>query len=405
MEGFTELVLRPAAAPVGYEYDDTDMDSEWVRTPSEDTFTGDDEIEIDPYGDLLLHVGRDPESGEGTAYRVCSNALRRASPFWRRTIAETAAEMGAADEEDWDWTPSLYACQRGKSDGLVVLLNIIHSRFGMVPKRPTLPEVYSVLCLASMYEMEDVLHPWLGQWYEVIEEAESSRDGRDMARLVCIAWGLGDERLFVDTVVKIALTCILNDEGHIVTEDGVCLDEYLYDSLGSPAISGEKRSIPMFVMRPFNTDNVPEKIRSLRNQMAEDLPSHINRLIARLIDGKWMCQGISNIPITKNKKCDYVVLGSLFAGMIYVRGSQATELRIRTEESVADMLVSIKRVLSCVSCYEKHPDCNPADRLAEAMRRTIEETDTSLTTAAKESMRERRRRIGIDAFTSREDDG
>ncbi|KAF6804855.1 nuclear pore protein-like protein [Colletotrichum sojae] len=385
MEGFTELVLRPAAAPVEYEYDDTNMDSEWVRTPSEDTFAGDDEIDIDPYGDLLLHVGRDPESGERTAYRVCSNALRRASPFWRRTLAETAAEMGAADEEDWDWTPSLFACPSEKSDGLVVLLNITHSRFGLVPKRPTLAEVYSVLCLASIYEMEDVLHPWLGQWYEVIEEAESSRDGRDMARLVCIAWGLGDERLFVDTVVKIALTCILDDEGHVVTKDGVSLDEYLYDSLGSPAIS--------------------EKIRSLRNQMAKDLPSHINRLIARLIDGKWMCEGISNIPITKNKKCDYVVLGSLFAGMIYVRGSQATELRIRRDESVADMLVSIKRVLSYVSCYEKHPDCNPADRLAEAMRRTIEDTDTSLTATAKESMRERQRRIGIDTFTSREDDG
>lgn len=149
----------------------------------------------------------------------------------------------------------------------------------------------------------------------------------------------------------------------------------------------------------------PEKIRSLRNQMAEDLPSHINRLIARLIDGKWMCQGISNIPITKNKKCDYVVLGSLFAGMIYVRGSQATELRIRSDESVADLLVSIKRVLSYVSCYEKHPDCNPADRLIEAMRRTIEDTDTSLSAAAKESMRERRRRTALDSFTSRADQG
>lgn len=251
MEGFTQLALRPAAPMAEFEYDDTDMESEWVRTPSEDTFAGDDEIQIDPYGDLLLQVGSDPESGESTSYRVCSNALRRASPFWRRTLAETAAETGPVDEEDWDFTPSLFACPRQKSDGLVMLLNIIHSRFGLVPKRPTIAEVYGVLCLASMYEMEGVLHPWLGQWYEVIEEAESSRDGQDMARLVCIAWGLGDERLFVDTVVRIALTCTLNDEGHIITKDGVCLDEYLYDSLGSPAISGERGPTSEITTRMF----------------------------------------------------------------------------------------------------------------------------------------------------------
>ncbi|TEA17712.1 hypothetical protein C8034_v010064 [Colletotrichum sidae] len=371
MGELTELVLRPAAS--ASDESDMESESEWIRTPSEDKFAGDDEVQIDPYGDLLLRVGCDPESGESMAFRVCSNTLRRASPFWRKALLETAGETKGTGD-DWDWTPSLFACPHEKADGLVILLNIIHSEFHLVPRRPSLSEIYNVLCLVSMYEMENVLQPWISHWYDVINSPEASQVGDSLAKLACIAWGLGDEGLFVNTIVAITLTCVIND-GHVTTADGVCLDKYMYDCLGSPLIL--------------------ENIRSLRSQLATELPSHINRLITRLIDGKWMCAGISDIPITKNKKCDYVVLGSLFAGMIYVRGTQATELHIRPGESIADLLKSIKRVLSYVSCYEKHTECNPADRVAEAMKETIEDLDTSLCASMVQRMRLQRQKTGL----------
>ncbi|KAF9876612.1 nuclear pore protein-like protein [Colletotrichum karsti] len=350
MVSLTNLVLRPAAIATEH---DTDMDSEWMKTPSEDAFDDGNEVQVDPYGDLILRVGSNPRfwDTESPSFRVCSNTLKRASTFWRRTLAETAAETNLADD-DWYWTPSLFACPYEKSDGLAILLNIIHSKFHLVPKKPSLSEIYSSLCLVSMYEMEQVLHPWIGHWYEVIESVEAARDGHSLAMLTCIAWGLGDERLYVRTVTDLAMTCVVDEKGHITTADGICLDEYLYDALGSPIIAG-----------------------------------------------------ISDIPITKNKKCDYVVLGSLFAGMIYVRGSKATELEIRSDESITDLLKSVKRVLSYVSCYEKHTSCNPAERISEAMRETVDDLDTSLSMGIIQRMREQRRKAGLEATTTGETEG
>lgn len=130
--------------------------------------------------------------------------------------------------------------------------------------------------------------------------------------------------------------------------------------------------------------------------MALDLPSHLNSLVSRLIDGKWLCVGISDIPITRDKKCDYVVLGSVFAGLVYVRGARTTEVAIGPGESVMDLLKSLKRVLSYVMCYEKHPECNPAERIADAMRKTIDEMDLPLSTGCIQRMREQRQRFGLE---------
>ncbi|KAI3534804.1 hypothetical protein CABS03_07868 [Colletotrichum abscissum] len=368
---FKNLALRSATAVDAY---DSDMDSEWVQTPPEDAFTDEDEIQIDSTGDLLLHVGSDSSTGTTKSFRVCSNTLRRASPFWRRTLIETTSKAQPGDEEWCGWTPSLYACQHDKSDGLMILLNIIHAKFSLVPKDPSLTEIYHTLCLASLYETEHVFQPWIAQWYGMMKTSESTRDGRDLAMLSCIAWALGDEGLFARTIIKISLTCIIDDQGHMTTPDGIRLEDYFYDSLGSPTI--------------------PETIRTLRSQLAAELPSHLNGVIGRLIDGKWLCAGISGIPVTRNKKCDYVVLGSVLAGLIYVRGSRATEVTIRADESIMDLLKSLKRALSYATCYEKHPECNPAERISEAMKKTINEMEIPLSSDCVQRMKEQRQKTG-----------
>ncbi|GJC88918.1 hypothetical protein ColLi_11756 [Colletotrichum liriopes] len=235
---FKNLTIRTSADVVD-DYD-SDMDSEWIQTPSDDTPADADEIQIDPNGDLLLHTGPDPSSGDTKLFRVCSNTIRRSSPFWKRSLYETASEIRAHDEEWWACTPSLYACQYDKSSGLIILLNIIHSNFNQIPSEPTLTEIYNILCLASSFEMELVLQPWIAQWHGILKSAETSRNGHDLGMLACMAWTLGDERLFTRTTIKITLTCVADKEGHMITADGVRLDDYIYDSLGSPTISGKQ---------------------------------------------------------------------------------------------------------------------------------------------------------------------
>ncbi|KAK1982104.1 hypothetical protein LZ30DRAFT_718259 [Colletotrichum cereale] len=372
---FKDLALRPVADVV-VEYD-SDMEAEWIRTPSDDTLADEDEVQIDPSGDLLLRTGTDPLSGDTLSFRVCSNTLRRSSPFWKRSLYEMSSEIRTHDAEWWACTPSLYACQYVKSSGLIILLNIIHSKFHQVPRNPTIAEVYNTLCLASSYEMEQVLQPWIAQWYGSLKSAETSRNGHDLGMLACMAWTLGDERLFERTLVKISLTCIADGEGRMMTADGVRLDNYIHDSLGSPLIS--------------------ETIRAVRGQLALDLPSHLNSLVGRLIDGKWLCVGISDIPVTRDKKCDYVVLGSVFAGLIYVRGTRATEVEIRSDESIMDLLKSLKRVLSYMTCYEKHLECNHAERLVAAMMKTVDEVEIPLNLDCALRMREQRQKLGLES--------
>ncbi|EFQ36409.1 hypothetical protein CGRA01v4_10458 [Colletotrichum graminicola] len=368
------LALRPAADVVA-EYD-SDTETEWVQTPSDDTLPDEDEIKIDPNGDLLLRTGADPSSGDTLSFRVCSNTLRRSSSFWKRSLYEMSSETITHDGEWWACTPSLYACQYDKSSGLIILLNIIHSKFHQVPRDATVTEIYNTLCLASLYEMEEVLQPWIAQWYGALKNAETSRSGRDLGMLACIAWTLGDERLFQKMIAKITLTCVADEEGHLMTADGVRLDDYTHDFLGSPLIS--------------------ETIRTKRSQLALDLPSHLNHLVDRLIEGKWLCVGISDIPVTRDKKCDYIVLGSVFAGLIYVRGSRATEVEIRSDESIMDLLKSLKRVLSYMTCYEKHLDCNPAERIVAAMMETVDGVDVPLNTDCTLRMREQRQKLGLE---------
>ncbi|GKT89537.1 nuclear pore protein [Colletotrichum tofieldiae] len=234
---FKNLAIRTSADVVD-DYD-SDIDSEWIQTPSDDTLADADEIQIDPNGDLLLHTGPDSSSGDTKLFRVCSNTIRRSSPFWKRSLYETSSEIRAHDGEWWACTPSLYACQYEKSSGLIILLNIIHSNFNQIPSEPTLTEIYNILCLASSFEMELVLQPWIAQWHGILKSAETSRSGHDLGMLACMAWTLGDERLFTRTTMKITLTCVADKEGHMITADGVRLDDYIYDSLGSPTISGK----------------------------------------------------------------------------------------------------------------------------------------------------------------------
>ncbi|KAK2031976.1 hypothetical protein LX32DRAFT_556256 [Colletotrichum zoysiae] len=371
------LALRPVSDVV-VEYD-SDTESEWVQIPSDDTVTDEDEIKIDPHGDLILRTGADPSSGDTVSFRVCSNTLRRSSPFWKRSLYEMAPEIRTHNGEWWACTPSLYACQYDKSSGLTILLNLIHSEFHRVPRNPTITEIYNTLCLASLYEMEQVLQPWIAQWYGSLKSAETSRNGRDLGMLACIAWTLGDERLFERTIAKITLTCVADEEGHMMTADGVRLDDYTHDSLGSPLIS--------------------ETIRTKRSQLASDLPSHLNNLVGRLIDGKWLCVGISDIPVTRDKKCDYVVLGSVFAGLIYVRGTRATEVEIRSDESIMDLLKSLKRVLSYMTCYEKHLNCNPAGRIVAAMMETVDGVDIALNPDCTLRMSEQRQKLGLESIS------
>jgi hypothetical protein len=132
-----------------------------------------------------------------------------------------------------EWVVSL---PDDESATLLVILNIIHLRFDLVPKTPRLPEVYQILGLANKYNMTAVVRPWVGDWMKVAENAQKCDDGDSLAILTYVAWELGNEELFTKMVDKLLVGCSVDGLGRLTTSDGVCLEDY--DHLGPQDLLG-----------------------------------------------------------------------------------------------------------------------------------------------------------------------
>jgi hypothetical protein len=123
-------------------------------------------------------------------------------------------------------------------DALLTLLYIIHSRFGMVPDRPHLEELYRILCVANKYDMTETVRPWAGSWLKLAKETQTDNNP---AMLIFVAWELGDQELFVKMVKQLLGECSINEKGHLTMPKGLCLEDYDHvgplDLLGTPNYS------------------------------------------------------------------------------------------------------------------------------------------------------------------------
>jgi hypothetical protein len=118
---------------------------------------------MDEDGDLLLQVGS--ELGKTYGFKVCSAALRRASPVLKKMLFSKFKEAKPADGSEWNVDlpaddPSPFA----------IILQIIHGRFELVPRYIPLAQIHDVLVLADKYEMTLVVKPWAHTWLEIVRK-------------------------------------------------------------------------------------------------------------------------------------------------------------------------------------------------------------------------------------------
>ena len=121
-------------------------------------------ILLDPDGDLLLHVGTNlvffvtPR-----VFKVCSAALRRASPVWKAMLVGPFTEAKPAQGE---WVVEL---PEDNPDMLHVLLGLLHGVFGDIPLTVSLAVLHGVLIVAEKYAMVHLLRPVVNAWASVVK--------------------------------------------------------------------------------------------------------------------------------------------------------------------------------------------------------------------------------------------
>ncbi|KAF9876614.1 nuclear pore protein-like protein [Colletotrichum karsti] len=189
----------------------------------------DEEVQVDPDGDLILRAGS--QTGEAErSFRVCASALRRSSQVWKKMLFGPFKESKPAFGV---WEVSL---PEDNPVALGILLHIVHANFPLVPHKPNLKELYEVFRLANKYDMIMALKPWAAAWLEVAESFSETTDGKEMATLAYIAWELGQIELQRKMMKELVLNCSVDKEGRMTTADGVLLDDF--DPIGPPGLLG-----------------------------------------------------------------------------------------------------------------------------------------------------------------------
>lgn len=315
---------------------------------------------IDSGGDLVLRVGAEADEREQD-YVVCSNTLRRSSPVWKSMLYGGFKEAKPAEGS---WVVSLPDDQ---ADPMLVILNIIHTRFILVPRQPPLSEIYHILTLAHKYDMTEIVQPWADCWMEVADNAQEKEDGCSLAMLTYVAWEMGNEDLFTTMINKLLLGSSVDDQGRLTTPDGICLENY--DYLGPPDL--------LEMISEFRKTDLIQPILDV-----------VHALIKDLLGFQVCCK-------KESQKCDYSILGSVWYGMTKFRGSVMPESADEILESVTDLASSVSQVSSYMSCLDNHPKCNPREKIDKIIRKTVRQRKVILGPSHIEYMRKQRHKTGI----------
>ncbi|KAI8236744.1 hypothetical protein K4K55_003738 [Colletotrichum sp. SAR 10_96] len=163
-------------------------------------------VAIDKSGDLNLCVGAD-HTDEPTTFVVCSKTLARSSPVLKAMLYGRFAESNRPKESHDDWVVDL---PDDEPEAFAVFLNIIHSNFHEIPRKPNVCSVYNLLVVLYKYDCIALVQPWASSWLRLI------KDTSNVALLLCITLELGAADLFRTTFSKIINHCSLDSKDRLV---------------------------------------------------------------------------------------------------------------------------------------------------------------------------------------------
>ncbi|ROT35251.1 hypothetical protein SODALDRAFT_363062 [Sodiomyces alkalinus F11] len=208
---------------------------------------------FDPLGDLRLRCGAELGSAVQD-FVVCSRSLARASPVLRvltyGPFAESRANQSSASpDKDNEWVIDL---PEDDPKPFRDILNIVHGRFNLVPRRLSLAALYDVLALTHKYDMSAVIKPWSDGWYQNVDTEPNAND----PRLLLVARELGATQRFASLVREWAIKSHLNAAGEVVMEDGQGCNllsyKYLKPETAADTIRKRREELVQYILGCWN---------------------------------------------------------------------------------------------------------------------------------------------------------
>ncbi|KAH7162064.1 hypothetical protein B0J13DRAFT_668855 [Dactylonectria estremocensis] len=291
---------KKRAAPSGHQ--SSDPNPARVRT------------KFDPDGDLVLCVGAQVDDAE-QEFLVSSVTLRRVSPVFKRMLFGRFREAKPAEG---DWVVSL---PEDEAAPLRVLLNIVHSCFKAVPQQPAVPQIYEIMVVAHKYDMKAVIRPYAEDWLNAAAAEQDSESGDTIAMLTHVAWEFGDEQLFEKMVTRLIGSCSANEAGDLLLQpSGTQLDKYYH----------------------LGPNYMHTTIKKKRSEYIGTILASVHGCIEQYMTGTGAHSDRSH---SKDSECNYMILGSIWAGFITARGSLPPKTADEILESLVDLIASIEKAL------------------------------------------------------------
>ncbi|KAK0667805.1 hypothetical protein QBC41DRAFT_227650 [Cercophora samala] len=175
--------------------------------------------EIDPYGDLILHVGADLDLTPRT-FKVDSSALRRGSPVFKKMLFGPWVEAKPPTGERW-----LVSLPEDNPDALELILQIAHCQFSSAQKERMTPErVYDLFLVSDKYGMAPLLAPWIHWWGKFarhsVYQTQFAFDWGLCPFRGFIAWEVGLSEEFRFHLYHVVNTCRIDPKSNVLVFDG-----------------------------------------------------------------------------------------------------------------------------------------------------------------------------------------
>ncbi len=167
--------------------------------------------------DLTLLVGE-----EKREFDVCSKAMARSSAVFKAMLYGSFRESQPIDKTE----PWIVELPDDDADGLSVLLDIVHSRFHLVPETVAPDRLHRILIVSHKYDMTQFIRPWATTWASVMIWSHDVPDS------LGVAWELGAMDKLSAMVRTLCVKCPVNDLGELIL-----VSDTPVDASGNPDVT------------------------------------------------------------------------------------------------------------------------------------------------------------------------
>ncbi|KAL9129918.1 MAG: hypothetical protein Q9217_001766 [Psora testacea] len=263
-------------------------------------------------------------------------------------VSRSEAEVGAVVDFSDD-----------EPKALVILLNIAHLRFSVLPETLTFHELLDVSVLCDKYDTIRLVRPWAPKWVEPLTPT-AYKPGYE--EWLFIAWTFGDEATFSKLSKNLVLTIQL-------IEGDVCANG-----------AGQKLG-----------DTIPpgalDAILHARNKTLRKLLKSIDNVLQPYYTEDIACTALYQ----QDRACDAVGLGSLVQGLCSIKmwplPAQANSL----QTSVEVIGIRLKK-LGCFSLNTGHRNCGFQPAFAKTIEHILSDTSDGVLPSHRQHMAEQRKK-------------